>query len=296
MSCWTGSEQAASRSTTVATGWVGTQAARVRSAMEVGRSSRGDPGGRRSGGGRSAVQVALWSVAGRTTATDRTLDVRRPSRWRCGTLRKLVRARGAWQLDLDGTIRTVPARMPAKSSSWRNGPSARTRSIVVLLMDAGGLDGASPRPREQAVLGCVPAPRRIQDLHGRTPSTTACMAGCTRTSQQLVTEFRRRRSSPILSPHHRVIFVGDASMAPYELFSVRSAYPGGDRCALEWHRLAANDFKARGPVVRVVEPRSTAVLEPSHGRRPSGRVFPMYELTLDPGFEGCHQASCGRPV
>jgi len=80
-----------------------------------------------------------------------------------------------------------------------------------------------------------------------------------------------------LTPQHRVLFVGDASMAPYELFNV-FAWPGteGNLTGLDWLRR----FRARCP--------GSVWLNPDPQRywdhptvRAIGRVFEMHPLTVE---------------
>ena len=93
------------------------------------------------------------------------------------------------------------------------------------------------------------------------------------------TEIRVKRAEKVLAqltPQHRVIFVGDASMAPYELFNSfgwpsDKAMPG-----IEWLRR----FRAKCSASIWLNPDP-----PRYWQHPTvgaiGSIFPMYELTLD---------------
>jgi uncharacterized protein with von Willebrand factor type A (vWA) domain len=83
-----------------------------------------------------------------------------------------------------------------------------------------------------------------------------------------------------LTPRHRLVFVGDASMAPYELFSPFGWPTEGALAGIEWLRR----LKERCP--------GSIWLNPDPERwwqHPTvsaiGRIFPMFELSVD-GLRG----------
>ena len=79
-----------------------------------------------------------------------------------------------------------------------------------------------------------------------------------------------------LTPKHRLIFVGDASMAPYELFSAYGWTNGGGPTGIQW----LQRLRARCPASIWLNPDP-----PRWWQHPTveaiGRVFPMHELTVD---------------
>jgi uncharacterized protein with von Willebrand factor type A (vWA) domain len=90
-----------------------------------------------------------------------------------------------------------------------------------------------------------------------------------------------------LTPHHRVLWVGDASMAPWELTS--TGYGVGGLAGLDWIKAFATKCPA------------TAWLNPDARRywahptvRAIGNEVPMFELTVD-GLKGAvRQLRTGR--
>lgn len=234
-----------------------------------GRSSRGIRVGGR-GGNRSAIHVATERRFEGYRA-DRTLD-HRDMAVALKALRKLQRE-GRWELDIDGTIDTTARNAGEIEIVERRERENAVR--LVLLMDAGG--------------SMEPHARRVAELF-----TAAEAAGCFKSLEAVyfhncVYRFvwtdadmtQREPTSELLArltPRHRLLFVGDASMAPYELFSaVGWGFEDVDRRpGIAWLR----DLRTRCP--------ASAWLNPDPRRwwnHPTvsaiGEVFPMKELTLD---------------
>ncbi|MBX2800450.1 MAG: VWA domain-containing protein [Myxococcales bacterium] len=233
-----------------------------------GRASRGIRTGG-PGGGRSAVQVAMerrWE----NYRTDRVLDVR-DFEVALRALRKLVRE-GQYELDLPGTIdRTCHNAGEIEIVEQR----ARQNQVhVVLLMDAGG----SMSPHHERVSQLFTAAARTKTFKSFTSYTFHnCVYGWLYKDIEQLDRVRAERVLADLSPHHRLIFVGDASMAPYELFNTFS-WPGQDSgmAGIDW----LQRFKARCP--------SSVWLNPDPVRfwdHPTvnaiGHTFDMFELTVE---------------
>lgn len=245
--------------------WVGTGGT-----SPFGHSGKGAQGIRigGSGGGRQAVNVAMerrWQGY----RGDQQLDVRNFER----ALRELKRLNreGATELDLDETIEQTARN--AGDIELVERPERRNQLHVVLLMDAGG----SMAPHYERVDRLFTAAMRVGSFRSL---KTYTFHNCVYTYLYTDPEQRDRVASAdvlaALGPKHRLIFVGDASMAPYELFSP-FGYPGQEVASgLEW----LQRFRARS--------RASVWLNPDPVRlwdHPTvsaiSRVYPMFELTLD---------------
>ena len=232
-----------------------------------GRASRGIRVGG-EGGGRSAVGQALersWEGY----RTDRTLDVR-DFEIALRALRKLIRD-GDSELDLDGTIAKT-ARNAGEIELVEQ--RARINQVhLVLLMDAGG----SMSPHHETVSRLFSAASRTKGFKSfKAYSFHNCVYGALYEDIQRMVRVPTEKVLGTLGPRHRVILVGDASMAPYELFSPFS-WPGHDT-------LSGLDWLKR---VRALAP-SSVWLNPDPRRfwdHPTvgaiGGLFPMFELTVE---------------
>jgi hypothetical protein len=221
-----------------------------------------------AGGGRQAVAVAMdrkWA----NYRSDRTLDIR-DLQVALRSLRNLVRE-GAWELDLDGTIDRT-----AKNAGDIEIVEARERKNqvhVVLLMDAGG----SMAPHYEKVSALFSAAEQLKCFKSFTSySFHNCVYNWLYEDYEQLERVPTRRVLENLTPKHRLIFVGDASMAPYELFSPFGWPHEGHLAGLDW----LQRFKARC--------RASIWLNPDPERywnhptvRAIGETFPMYPLTLE---------------
>lgn len=232
-----------------------------------GRASRGIRVGG-EGGGRSAIGQALersWE----NYRTDRTLDVRD---FEIGlrALRKLIRD-GDSELDLDGTIAKT-----AKNAGEIELVEQRARVNrvhLVLMMDAGG----SMSPHVETVSRLFSAAARTRGFKSfKAYSFHNCVYGALYEDIRQMVRIPTEKVLGTFGPRHRVIFVGDASMAPYELFSPFS-WPGHDTLSgIGW----LERTRARAP--------SSVWLNPDPRRfwdHPTvsaiGALFPMFELTVE---------------
>lgn len=221
-----------------------------------------------AGGGRQAMNMAMerrWEGY----RTDRVLDVR-DLQVVLRTLRDLGRV-GAVELDLDATVEHTAKN--AGDIEIVEHRSRKNRLEVVLLMDAGGSMGPHARRVEQLFT----AASRMKTFKSLTAYT---FHNCV--YQWLYTDAGQRERTAThevlanLTPNTRLVFVGDASMAPYELFSGMS-WPGQEALpGIEW----LQRFKARCPASVWLNPDA-----PRLWRHPTvsaiGGVFPMFELTVD---------------
>jgi len=248
-----------------------------------GRASRGIRVGG-SGGGRSAVQVASerqWEGY----RTDRTLATRD---FEVGlrTLRTLVRE-GALELDLDRTIRRTADN--AGDIELVERPARINQVHLVLMMDAGG----SMAPHHDVVSDLFSAAARTKGFKSFAAYTFHnCVYGSVhvdhgpRRGERIQTE----KVISDFGARHRVLFVGDASMAPHELFSPYG-WPGTDHVTgIDWLKRV----RGRAP--------SSVWLNPDPERwwrHPTveaiGAVFPMFPLTVE-GLRLAVRTLRGAPV
>jgi uncharacterized protein with von Willebrand factor type A (vWA) domain len=244
--------------------WVGTGGT-----SPFGHGGRGAEGIRvgGSGGGRQAINVALerrWE----NYRTDRVLDVR-DLQVALRALRNLARE-GSWELDLDGTIRRTCEN--AGDIELVEQRERANRVHVVLLMDAGG----SMAPHYERVSNLFSAAKRMKTFKTfQSFSFHNCVYGWLYRDIEQLDRVRTEDVLASLTPAHRLIFVGDASMAPYELFSSYS-WPGTNALpGIEWLRR----FHQRCPASIWLNPDPRRYW--AHPTvRGIGEVFPMYELTL----------------
>jgi uncharacterized protein with von Willebrand factor type A (vWA) domain len=224
-----------------------------------------------SGGGRSAINVATerrWE----NYRSDRALDIR-DLQVALRALRKLTRE-GRYELDVDETIDRT-----SKDGGEISIVERRERANqvhVVLLLDAGG----SMAPHARKVEAFFSAAAQL-----KTFKSFKAYYFHNAPYHTLWTDFdsgAREPTSQVLeriTPGHRLIFVGDASMAPYELFS-QVAVGQGRRSGLDWLR----SFRERSSASVWLNPDPKRWWE--HPTVDAiGRIFPMFELTLE-GLQG----------
>ncbi len=193
--------------------WIGTGGT-----SPFGNSGRAEDGIRIGGEGSrgGAVQVAQerqWA----SYRTDMTLDVRDFS-VALGMLRRLARE-GEEKLDIDGTIQKTASNGGEIELDLQKERVNRVR--VLLLMDVGG----SMDPHAALVSRLFTAASQMKmfktfDSYYFHNAPYAWLYEDYRT-------YKRKATMQVLSdltPQHRVIWVGDASMAPWELFSSSGSF------------------------------------------------------------------------
>lgn len=246
--------------------WVGTQGTSPFGTQ--GRAANGIQAGSRSGGG-GRTGMAAMDRAWENYRTDRVLDVR-DLKVALRALRNLTRE-GRYQLDLPGTIRRTCDN--AGDIQIVEERERQNQVHVVLLMDAGG----SMAPHYDKVSQLFSAASQLKTFKSFTHySFHNCVYGWLYNDIEQLDRVRTEDVLRGLTPRHRLIFVGDASMAPYELFTPFS-WPGeGGIAGLEWLRR----FRQRC--------QASAWINPDPQRywnhptvRAIGKVFPMHRLTLD---------------
>lgn len=245
--------------------WVGTGGR-----SPYGHSGRGRQGIRMGGhaGGRQAVMVAgerRW----RDYRTDTALETR-DLQVALRALRKLQRE-GEWELDLDSTIQRTCEN--AGEIEFVDARARENQVRVVLLMDTGG--------------SMEPYADRVEQLFGAAMELGTFKSLDAWFFHNVPYESMYRRYETMdrvptaevlagLTPRHRLLFVGDACMAPWELTSRRGWYGGSQDSGLDWLRR----FRQRCPGSVWLNP------EPVAGwRHPTirtiGSVFPMFEISVD---------------
>lgn len=221
-----------------------------------------------TGGGRSAIRVAgerRW----RNYRSDRTLDIR-DLQVALRALRSLARE-GRWELDLDETIDKTAKNAGDIELVERR--ARKNRLKVVLLMDAGG----SMAPHAEKVEKLFTAMKRVKTFKSLdTWYFHNCPYGWLYKDFQELDKVPTEQVLAELTPEHRLIFVGDASMAPYELFNAWGWSGAEAPTGLDW----LQRFRRKCP--------GSIWLNPDPERwwnHPTvsaiGRTFPMFELTVD---------------
>jgi uncharacterized protein with von Willebrand factor type A (vWA) domain len=257
--------------------WVGTGGT-----SPFGNSGR-SPGGVRvgPGGQRSAVAVAgerEW----RNYRTDTALQVR-DFQVALRALRKLIRD-GLPELDVDKTIRETIDNGGEIELVF--GRAKENRVHLVLLLDTGG----SMEFHSQLVTQLFTAAKELKGF-----KSFAAYHFHNVPYGHLFTDYATRARIPIdqllrdLSPHHRIVWVGDASMAPWELFgrthlNTWGSEQGTGRTGLQWvqrihQQCPASIWLNPDPVRYWNHPTVRAL----------GDVVPMFSLTLDGLRDGVQQ-------
>ncbi|HJN78380.1 MAG TPA: VWA domain-containing protein [Myxococcota bacterium] len=220
-----------------------------------------------SGGGRSAVRVAgerRWA----NYRTDASLEVR-DFKVALRALRKLARE-GEEVLDLDGTV----------DRTCQNGGDIelffdkdRTNKVrVVLLMDAGG----SMAPYHQLVSRLFTAATELKCFKSLTHYYFHnCVYRWLYRDYENFDRLLTRDVLRELTPQHRLIFVGDASMAPWELFSSYGGFGDPSPPGIEWLRR----FSSACPASIWLNPDPKTYWEHPTVRS-IGEVFPMFPLSV----------------
>lgn len=232
-----------------------------------GRAARGIRLGG-EGGGRGAVGVAE-ERAWEGYRTDRTLEIR-DLEVALRALRKLTKE-GDLELDLPRTIRkTADNAGDIELVESR----ARVNQVhLVLWMDAGG----SMAPHHDLVSRLFSAAAKTKGFKSFTSfSFHNCVYANLYSDIEQLQRVPTETAIAGFGPRHRLILVGDASMAPYELFTPLS-WPGQSSLGgLDWLKRV----RARAP--------ASVWLNPDPERfwnHPTvsaiGTVFPMFPLTVE---------------
>jgi uncharacterized protein with von Willebrand factor type A (vWA) domain len=191
------------------------------------------------GGGGSAIQIAA-ARRFRNYRTDVTLDVRQ-IKVALKRLRRFSREGPEDELDLDETVDKTCKNAGEIELVWRR--ERKNTVKVLLLMDSGG----SMTPYSELVSRLFSAAHQMSHFRDL---KAYYFHNCV--YQDVYTDIYTSEAEPTasllhnLGPEYKVIFVGDAYMAPSELFSRGGAidyYYHNDLPGMEWLQRIADHFR-----------------------------------------------------
>lgn len=225
-----------------------------------------------AGGLRSAVKVAdARAYAG--YRQDLTLDVRQ-MQVALRKLRAFAREGSQEELDMDATLDATAKNAGEIEVVTR--PPRRSSTRLILMMDVGG----SMDPYAHLVSRLFTAAKKSTHFKElRTYYFHNCVYGQVYATERFDEPIRLRDLLRECGPHYKLIMLGDALMAPYELMASGGSLALGDDGGVEgivWLMTLADHFDR------------VAWLNPEPAPHWTGntiehvaRVFPMYPLTLD---------------
>ena len=238
-----------------------------------------------SGGGRSAIKVAD-ARAYRPYRSDLTLDVRQ-MQVALRKLRAFTREGAEEELDLEGSIDATAKNAGELEVVMR--PPRRPNTRVILMMDVGG----SMDPYTHMVsrlFSAAKAATHWKEL--RCYYFHNCVYGHVYKTERFDEPVRVHDLLHECGPHYKLIMVGDALMAPYELLAAGGSLDLGDERSIEgivWLMMLAEHFDRS--IWLNPEPRRTwhgNTIEHVRG------VFEMFPLTLDGLGEAVEHLTRGR--
>ncbi len=185
-------------------------------------------GGR--GGGRSAIQVAQRR-AWEGYRDDLTLDIRQ-MQVALRKLRAFAREGAEQELDLEGSIDATAKNAGELEVVLR--PPRRPNTRVILVMDVGG----SMEPYAHLCSRLFSAASKATHFKElRTYYFHNCVYGHVYKDERFQEQVKVRDLLAECGPHHKLVMVGDALMAPYELMSAGGSADLGEergRPGIEW--------------------------------------------------------------
>lgn len=222
------------------------------------------------GGGRGAVKSAD-ARRYRSYRTDVVFDLRQVE-VALRRLRAFARDGAIEELDVEGTIDATARNAGELEVVVR--PPRRPNTRVILMMDVGG----SMDPYANAMSQLFSAAKKAthwRDL--RTYYFHNCVYGRVYSTDRLADAVSIQDVMRQCGPHYKLIMVGDALMAPYELMASSSDEPGGPpRAGIHWLNALREHFPSsawinpelprdwRGNTIEIIE-----------------KVFPMFHLSVD---------------
>ena len=221
--------------------------------------------------------------------SDQQLDVRQ---WGVALrkLRNFHRQGLEEELDVDGTI-DATARNAGDLEVVTRSPR-RPNTRVILAMDVGGSMDAYIRQVELLFSAAASASHfkefRSYFFHN-------CIYGKLYKDEHFSEGVTLRQLMAECGPHYRLVVVGDAAMAPYELFHPKGAYffgPAADKTG--WDHL--NELRAHFPRAAWLNPDPPNYWQGQGSTREAiSRLFPMHPLTLDGLEEAIRGLNGTRP-
>ncbi|MEW6277518.1 MAG: VWA domain-containing protein [Candidatus Eremiobacterota bacterium] len=205
---------------------------------------------------------------------DLVLDVRQYS-MALRKLRSFSRDGSERELDVDGTIDATARNAGELEVVTR--PPRRSNLRVILLMDVGG----SMEPYSHTVEQLFSAAARATHFKEfRAFFFHNCVYGQVYRSGGLHRPASLDELFRSTGKHYRLILVGDALMAPYELMSPRGVYSltRKGKSGLDWLKLLAEHYPRS---VWLNPEREVYWNDPTSTLAVIRTVFPMYPLTLD---------------
>lgn len=262
--------------------WIGTQG--TSPFGQAGQSLAGLSTGS-SGGGRSAVHVAdARNYAG--YRSDITLDIRQME-MALRRLRAFVREGADVELDIERTIDETARNAGEIEIVTR--PPSRPNTHVILMIDVGGSMFPYSRLMSQ-LFSATKKATHFKEL--RTFSFHNCVYGKVYGTEHFTDPVWVHDLMRECGSHYKLIMVGDAFMAPYELGQrgAMSAEDSSSVSGLEWLNILNTHF--RQSVWLNPEPQSrwrgTTIEE-------IGRVFEMFPMTVDGLTDAMARLNRGTP-
>jgi uncharacterized protein with von Willebrand factor type A (vWA) domain len=232
----------------------------------------GQPGLRLAGGGgRRSAQNAWDARAYERYRDDLVLDTRQLG-VALRKLRALTREGSRDELDVDATIDATAKNAGELELKLR--PPRRPGTRVILMMDVGG----SMTPYAHLVSRLFSAARKATHFKElRTYYFHNCVYGRVYETERMEAPLEVPRLLRECAPHYKLVMVGDALMAPYELFSPWGfGFEGEAPTGQSWLTQLSSHFKRSAWLNP--EPQSSWR---GNTIEAIARVFPMFPLTLD---------------
>ncbi len=222
-----------------------------------------------SGGMRSAMRVA-GERGFREYRDDLILDVRQMS-VALRKLRAFSREGQPDEIDLDGTIEKTARNLGELEVALR--PERRPNTRVILMMDVGG----SMDPYAELVSRLFTSAKKATHFKElRTYYFHNCIYGRVYSDAGFYKPMKLPQLFSETDRRYKLIILGDALMAPWELMSVSGEPDEENLQGIGWLMTLRDRYPAS--VWLNPEPRSAWG---SHTIRAIGSLFPMYSLTLE---------------
>lgn len=231
--------------------------------------SVGDGGGK-GGGGRAGAMRTADARRYRPYRSDLILDIRQIE-VALRKLRAFAREGADRELDIDGTIDATAKNAGELEVITR--PPRRPNTRVILMMDVGG----SMDPYAELMSQLFSAAKRATHWKElRTYYFHNCVYGKIFRTEGLLDPMNVRDLLRECGPHYKLVMVGDASMAPYELLGSAGWGEEGRMPGIAWLAMLREHFD------RAVWLNPDGVGGPPHPTVDAIReIFPMFSLTLE---------------